>query len=195
MARDPAQRITLSDEASALLARLRCLASWRPELELPTLAALDTPAATPAPILLGLCAGQRTLAGVSKQATAARLRAELGYRVSKLIDDEAPEKWALPSGRRASLRYAVGEPPVLEARIQDLFGLFETPRVGGGRVPVLVHALAPNYRPAQVTADLASFWAETYPQVRRELRGRYPKHAWPEDPLDPAGWVRRRRKR
>jgi ATP-dependent helicase HrpB len=67
-------------------------------------------------------------------------------------------------------------------RIQELFGLAETPRVAGGRVPVLLHLLAPNYRPQQVTDDLASFWANTYPQVRKDLRARYPKHAWPDDP-------------
>ena len=78
--------------------------------------------------------------------------------------------------------YEEGRPPVLAARIQELFGLTETPRLGGGRVKVLLHLLAPNYRPQQVTDDLASFWANTYPQVRKELRARYPRHAWPEDP-------------
>ena len=72
---------------------------------------------------------------------------------------------------------------MLATRIQDLFGVRETPRVAAGRVPVLLHLLAPNQRPQQVTDDLASFWQRTYPQVRKELRRRYPKHAWPEDPL------------
>ena len=81
------------------------------------------------------------------------------------------------------LRYEPGRPPVLAARIQDLFGLTETPTVAGGRVPVLLHLLAPNGRPQQVTDDLASFWETTYREVRKELKGRYPKHAWPEDPL------------
>ena len=71
---------------------------------------------------------------------------------------------------------------MLAARIQELFGLAETPRVAGGRVPVLLHLLAPNHRPQQVTDDLASFWANTYQVVRKDLRARYPKHAWPEDP-------------
>jgi ATP-dependent helicase HrpB len=75
-----------------------------------------------------------------------------------------------------------GRPPVLAARIQELFGLAETPRVAAGRVPVLLHLLAPNGRPQQVTQDLKSFWATTYKEVRKELQGRYPKHAWPEDP-------------
>jgi ATP-dependent helicase HrpB len=84
---------------------------------------------------------------------------------------------------------------VLAVRIQELFGLRETPRVAGGRVPVLLHLLGPNFRPQQVTDDLASFWRNTYPEVRRELRRRYPKHAWPEDPLtaEPVRGARRRR--
>jgi ATP-dependent helicase HrpB len=83
---------------------------------------------------------------------------------------------------------------VLAARIQELFGLGETPRIAGGRVKVLLHLLAPNYRPQQVTDDLASFWKYGYPVVRKELRGRYPKHAWPEDPLaaEPARGPKRR---
>jgi ATP-dependent helicase HrpB len=68
-------------------------------------------------------------------------------------------------------------------RIQEMFGLTDTPRVAAGQVKVLLHLLAPNHRPQQVTDDLASFWANTYPRVRKELRARYPKHAWPEDPL------------
>jgi ATP-dependent helicase HrpB len=72
---------------------------------------------------------------------------------------------------------------VLAVRIQELFGLRDTPRIAGGRIPVLLHLLGPNHRPQQVTDDLASFWANTYPQVKKELRRRYPKHAWPDDPL------------
>jgi ATP-dependent helicase HrpB len=81
------------------------------------------------------------------------------------------------------LAYEIGRPPVLAARIQELFGLCETPRVARGRVAVLLHLLAPSGRPQQVTDDLASFWRTTYPEVRKELRARYPRHAWPEDPL------------
>ena len=72
---------------------------------------------------------------------------------------------------------------MLAVKIQELFGVRETPRIGGGRVAVLLHLLGPNRRPQQVTADLASFWANTYPEVKKELRRRYPKHAWPDDPL------------
>jgi ATP-dependent helicase HrpB len=84
---------------------------------------------------------------------------------------------------------------VLAVRIQEMFGLADTPRVAAGRVRVLLHLLAPSYRPQQVTDDLASFWANTYPVVRKELRARYPKHAWPEDPLQATPEKRPQRKR
>src|SRR5262245_11739169 len=89
----------------------------------------------------------------------------------------------VPSGSRIALRYEVGRPPVLAVRIQELFGLSETPRIAGGRVAVLLHLLAPSMRPQQVTDDLESFWRNTYLEIRSELRRRYPEHAWPEDPL------------
>src|SRR5439155_16134623 len=98
------------------------------------------------------------------------------------VEREAPERLQVPSGSRVALRYEVGRPPVLAVRIQEVFGLRDTPRLAAGRVRVLLHLLAPNQRPQQVTDDLASFWANTYQQVRKELRARYPKHAWPEDP-------------
>ncbi len=93
------------------------------------------------------------------------------------------DRLEVPSGSHIRIEYEEGRPPILAARIQELFGLAETPRLGGGRVKGLLHLLAPNHRPQQVTDDLASFWANGYPVVRKELRGRYPKHAWPEDPL------------
>ena len=88
----------------------------------------------------------------------------------------------VPSGRSVPLRYEPGKPPVLAVRIQELFGWSETPRIARGRAAVLLHLLAPNMRPQQVTDDLRSFWNTGYQVVRKELRRRYPKHAWPEDP-------------
>lgn len=107
----------------------------------------------------------------------------LDHRQLAALEREAPERLEVASGSKVRLAYEPGRPPVLAVRIQEMFGAAETPRVAGGRVPVLLHLLAPNRRPQQVTGDLASFWRNTYPQVRRELAGRYPKHAWPEDPL------------
>ncbi len=93
----------------------------------------------------------------------------------------APERIAVPSGSQIRVDYG-GPQPVLAVRLQELFGLRTTPRIAGGRVPLLVHLLSPAGRPAAVTADLASFWRDGYRAVRAELRGRYPRHPWPEDP-------------
>ena len=94
-----------------------------------------------------------------------------------------PTGFALPSGRRARVHYPWGREPWLESRMQDFFGLKQAPQLAEGRVPLVVHLLAPNGRAVQVTRDLAGFWRNTYPSVRLELKRRYPKHAWPEDPL------------
>ncbi|MET7638951.1 ATP-dependent helicase HrpB [Streptomyces sp. NPDC005438] len=104
--------------------------------------------------------------------------------VAGRLDELAPERLELPSGTRTRLDYS-GERPVLAARVQHLFGLWETPRIADGRVPLRVELLSPAGRPAAVTSDLATFWREGYPAVRSDLRGRYPKHAWPLDPRDP----------
>ena len=97
--------------------------------------------------------------------------------------ESAPESLTLPNGRSVRLAYESGRPPVLAARLQDLFGWTDTPRLARGRVAVLLHILGPNHRPVQITQDLRSFWTTTYHQVRKDLRSRYPKHAWPDDPL------------
>jgi ATP-dependent helicase HrpB len=92
----------------------------------------------------------------------------------------------VPSGARIAVDYSADQ-PVLAVKVQDVFGWTATPTVADGRLPVVLHLLSPAGRPAAITADLTSFWATGYPQVRAELRGRYPKHAWPEDPLRPTG--------
>jgi ATP-dependent helicase HrpB len=96
------------------------------------------------------------------------------------IEQIAPERLRLPGGRDVQVHYEVGKPPWIESRLQDFFGVLETPRIG--TTPVVVHLLAPNRRPVQVTSDLRGFWERLYPQVRRELSRRYPKHKWPEKP-------------
>lgn len=117
---------------------------------------------------------------------AARDGALLGVLRSLLpmrtIEEVAPQFIVLPSGRRARIEYHRGQPPSVSSRLQDFFGMRETPSVARGKVPLVVHLLAPNHRPVQVTTDLVSFWENLYPQVRRELSRRYPKHAWPESP-------------
>ena len=101
---------------------------------------------------------------------------------AKLLNEIAPTRVRLPNGRQTKINYDSGKPPWIASRLQDFFGLRETPRIASGRVALVVHLLAPNKRPVQTTTDLAGFWQRLYPQVRRELSRRYPKHAWPEDP-------------
>jgi ATP-dependent helicase HrpB len=102
--------------------------------------------------------------------------------VVRALDREAPESLRVPSGRTMALEYRDDGSVAASVKLQELFGLAETPRVGTRRVPVLLSLLAPNGRPVQLTRDLRSFWERTYPEVRKELRGRYPKHPWPDDP-------------
>jgi ATP-dependent RNA helicase HrpB len=102
---------------------------------------------------------------------------------SKLLNDVAPSRIRLASGREAPVHYDPGKPPWVASRLQDFFGMRETPRIANAKVPLVVHLLAPNHRPVQTTTDLAGFWQRLYPQVRRELSRRYPKHAWPENPM------------
>jgi ATP-dependent helicase HrpB len=157
--------------------RARCLRQWMPELQLPALDEADLREMLP-----WLCHGCRSFDDLRRADWLQALRGRLTAAQNRAVESEAPERLAVPSGSRIALRYQEGRPPVLAVRIQEVFGLRQTPRVAAGRVPVLLHLLAPNHRPQQVTDDLASFWANTYPVVRKELRARYPKHAWPEDP-------------
>jgi ATP-dependent helicase HrpB len=178
--------------AGLYLVRLRCLREWMPDLGLPPF--VET--GDLRELLPELCQkGCRSFADLRKAGWLEAIQGRLTYAQRQAVDREAPERLTVPSGSRIALRYEVGRPPVLAVRIQEMFGLGDTPRVAGGRVRVLLHLLAPNYRPQQVTDDLASFWASTYSQVRKELRARYPRHAWPEDPWTAAPQIRPRRNR
>jgi len=174
------ERVLPKDNAEIpnFLARVRCLRQWRPNLDLPDLSDERVRQELPT-----LCAGCRSFADLRKANWLGFLKGLLTWPQLQTVEREAPERLEVPSGKRIALQYEVGRPPVLAVRIQDMFGLIETPRIAGGTVPVLLHLLAPNMRPQQVTSDLPSFWVNTYPQVRKDLRRRYPKHAWPEDPL------------
>jgi ATP-dependent helicase HrpB len=164
-------------DAGRFRTRVRCLRAWLPGTGLPAFDDSDL-----AELLEPMCRGLRSLAQVRAGPWLDTLRGSLTDQQLQLVEREAPDRIEVPSGSRIAITYEEGRPPVLAVRIQELFGLAETPRVAGGRVKVLLHLLAPNDRPQQVTDDLASFWATGYPLVRKELRGRYPKHAWPENP-------------
>ncbi|MEJ2454228.1 MAG: ATP-dependent helicase HrpB [Candidatus Thiodiazotropha sp.] len=127
--------------------------------------------------------GMTQLAQLQRIDLDAVLRSRLSWQQQQLIEQEAPSHLQVPSGSRIPLHYEPGAAPVLAVRLQELFGLAETPRLGRGRVPVMLHLLSPAQRPMQITDDLAGFWQRTYPEVKKELKGRYPKHYWPDDPL------------
>ena len=123
------------------------------------------------------------LPGPDEPAVPRRARAVARSRHAQArLDRLAPERLPLPSGRTAALDYREDGSVVAAAKLQELFGLAETPRIGPRQVPVVFELLAPNGRPVQTTRDLRSFWERTYPEVRKELRGRYPRHPWPDDP-------------
>lgn len=132
-----------------------------------------------------LCDGRSSFRDLREASPIDELTAALGPSARARLEEWAPERLTLPNGRRAPIHYPAGRTPYVESRLQDFFGLRGAPSLAGGRVPLVVHLLAPNKRAVQVTQDLESFWANLYPQVRRELGRRYPRHPWPEDPSKP----------
>ncbi|SMP69890.1 ATP-dependent helicase HrpB [Neorhodopirellula lusitana] len=133
-------------------------------------------------VLRQLCQGRLSFAELRKAPWKDYLIGQIGYDRWQDIQREAPTHLLLPSGNRAAVHYVTDKPPWIEAKIQECFGWQKTPRILMGRVAVQLHLLGPNRRPQQITEDLESFWANTYGEIRKELRRRYPKHYWPEDP-------------
>lgn len=173
-------------------ARVRCLRAWMPELALPDLsddallADLDT-------WLKPAFAGKTRLDALSEDELSEALKSGVAktgidWALRQRIDALTPTRITVPSGMERRIEYAYDpvadapEPPVLAVKLQELFGLADTPRVADGRVPLTLHLLSPGGRPLQITQDLRSFWERTYPEVKKEMKGRYPKHPWPDDP-------------
>jgi ATP-dependent helicase HrpB len=161
--------------------RVRCLAAWQPDAGWPNLS--DT----------GLLQSMETwlapwLTGITRRGQLQKLdlrtilQAQLSWEQRQRLDKLAPTHLPVPSGTRKRLEYSPEGPPVLAVRLQELFGLQQTPTVCQGRVAVMLHLLSPAQRPIQVTQDLPGFWQRTYHEVKKELKGRYPKHYWPDDP-------------
>ncbi|MFC5527414.1 ATP-dependent helicase HrpB [Rhodanobacter ginsengisoli] len=170
-----------SGPARRLRTRMLALRAWMPELGLADvsdtalLASLDD-------WLAPWLHGKHRLDALGADVLSQALMALFDHAQRRLLDEQAPETVVVPSGQSRRLEYSEGEPPVLAVKLQELFGLADTPRVGGGRIPVTLHLLSPAGRPIQVTQDLKGFWERTYPQVKKELKGRYPRHPWPDDP-------------
>ncbi|HEX8337878.1 MAG TPA: ATP-dependent helicase C-terminal domain-containing protein, partial [Pyrinomonadaceae bacterium] len=171
-----------ADEVERFLARVEFVARTFPEAGLPVLDDEDVRVG-----LAELCEGRRSFAELREAARGGGLVEALRRRLSpeqaRLLARMAPERVALARGRQARVGYERGQTPSVASRLQDFFGMREGPCVAGGRVPLVLRLLAPSQRPVQVTTDLAGFWSRHYPSVRRELGRRYPRHAWPEDPL------------
>ena len=170
-----------SDSARRLRARIQALREWMPELGLPDVGDAHL-LATLEQWLAPYLQGKRGLDALAGESLSQALAAMLDYEQRRTLDAQAPDQLTVPSGQSRRLEYAPGEPPVLAVKLQELFGLADTPRIGGGRVPVTLHLLSPAGRPIQVTQDLKGFWQRTYPEVKKELKGRYPRHPWPDDP-------------
>jgi ATP-dependent helicase HrpB len=172
---------TWSDAARQWQARVLSLRLWRGE---------DWPDVSDQALLARLTDWlEPWVDGISRRGDFARLdvQAMLGALLTRKqqaqLEVLAPTHLAVPSGSRLRLTYSQdGAPPILAVKLQEMFGLADTPAVNDGRAKVMLHLLSPAQRPIQVTQDLRSFWANTYPAVRKELRGRYNKHPWPEDP-------------
>ena len=164
-----------------LRARIALLRRHCPELGLPDLgdAALLT---TLEDWLQPALSGKTRLDALSESEFDAALRSRLDWSQRQALDRLAPTRTSVPSGMERRIDYSAEGDPVLAVKLQELFGLADTPRIADGRLPLTLHLLSPAGRPLQVTQDLKGFWERTYPEVRKEMKGRYPKHPWPDDP-------------
>ncbi|MCR5361662.1 MAG: ATP-dependent helicase HrpB [Bacteroidales bacterium] len=192
--KDGRSMLDFNDRVQNLQQRIATLADWHPELGLPDLST-DAVLAN-APDWLPLYIGKATTsAELKKIDLCTALWGLLSYEQQQEAERLVPSHIAVPTGNRIRVEYRIGaELPVLRVRLQECFGMADTPRVDGGRRPVLMELLSPGFKPVQLTQDLRNFWQETYFEVRKELRRRYPKHAWPDNPLE-ATAVRGARKR
>lgn len=176
--------LDFSDEVGNLQRRVAAVAAWHPELELPDLSTEAVLARAPEwlPPFIGRAT---TTAELKRIDLAAALWSLLDYARQQAVERLAPAHIVVPTGSRIRVEYRQGaEAPVLRVRLQECFGMLDTPRVDDGRRPVLMELLSPGYKSVQLTSDLRSFWSGTYFEVRKELRRRYPKHAWPDNPLE-----------
>jgi ATP-dependent helicase HrpB len=166
-------------------ARVASLRSWMPDLDLPDV--------SDAALLAGLddwlgpfLAGKTRLSQLAAEELGEALRASLDHARRQALERYAPAAIRVPSGMERRIEYALDAPPVLAVKLQELFGLADGPRVADGRRALVLHLLSPAGRPLQVTQDLKGFWERTYPEVKKEMKGRYPKHPWPDDPWSAA---------
>jgi ATP-dependent helicase HrpB len=168
-------------------ARVLAVRAWMPELELPDVSDAALLATLPT-WLTPAFNGRTRLDALDESTLGEALKSPLPWAQRQLIDRHAPVRITVPSGMERPIHYALDadgvtpQAPVLAVKLQELFGLSDTPRIADGRIPLTLHLLSPGGRPLQVTQDLRNFWANTYAEVKKEMKGRYPKHPWPDDP-------------
>ncbi|EHS7240209.1 ATP-dependent helicase HrpB [Salmonella enterica] len=172
-------------EAEQFRLRLHCAAKWLPEYDWP---AVDEASllATLENWLLPYMTGVQSLRGLKSLNVAQALRGLLDYPMLQRLDSELPGHYTVPTGSRIAIRYHEDNPPALAVRMQEMFGEASTPTLAQGRVPLVLELLSPAQRPLQITRDLSAFWQGAYREVQKEMKGRYPKHVWPDDPANTA---------
>lgn len=172
-------------EAEQFRLRLHCAAKWLPEYDWP---AVDEASllATLENWLLPHMTGVQSLRGLKSLNVAQALRGLLNYPMQQRLDSELPGHYTVPTGSRITIRYHEDNPPALAVRMQEMFGEASTPTLAQGRVPLVLELLSPAQRPLQITRDLSAFWQGAYREVQKEMKGRYPKHVWPDDPANTA---------
>jgi ATP-dependent helicase HrpB len=177
--------VVFSREARQFQARARLMRRAFPEEAWPDLSD-EMLFPRPEEWLLPLLAGIRSAQNLAGLNILPALKARLSGEERRLLDERAPVSITVPSGSRVTLEYTSGVVPVLAVKLQEMFGLADTPMIAGGRLKVLLHLLSPARRPVQITQDLKGFWNNGYPLVKKDLKGRYPKHPWPDDPWNAA---------
>ena len=170
-------------EAEQLRLRLHCAALWLPEEDWPSLDD-DTLLDTLESWLLPEMSTVRDLKGLQSVNLVSALLHLLTWSQRQRLDSVLPTHYTVPTGSRLPIRYDAEKPPALAVRIQEMFGEARNPAVADGRVPLVLELLSPAHRPLQITRDLAAFWRGAYPEVQKEMKGRYPKHPWPDDPAN-----------
>lgn len=173
-----------NEDVTRLQQRIATVAEWHPELDLPVVTTehLLNTASEWLPMYMGRAT---TVQELRKIDICEVIKGVVGYELMQRVDSIAPTHLRLPGGRTARIDYRPGNPvPVVSARLQDCLGLLDTPRLDGGTRPVLMELLSPGFKPVQLTQDLRGFWSNTYFEVRKELKRRYPKHRWPDDPFN-----------
>ncbi len=176
------QLLGFNEEVEQWQNRVACLRQWNPQEDWPDVST-QTLLITNSEWLSPYLADVKKPEDLKKINLQEVLQHHLSFEMQKQLNKLAPEKLKVPSGSKIKLMYrANGEPPVLAVRIQEVFGMAETPRINNGRQSVLMHLLSPGFKPVQITSDLENFWKDTYFEVRKELKRRYPKHVWPDDP-------------